>query len=58
MSSRLEITRRLAALQAAAAVPAPLPAAPAEMFMKTKPSGKNRSAIKAARKQSRKTRKK
>lgn len=51
--------KRVAALTfAASMVPPPLPVPPASMFENRAPSGKDRSKVKAARKQSRKTRRK
>lgn len=48
-----DLRRTASMLLAASLVPPPLPAPPASMFEKSKPSGKDRSKVKASRKQRR-----
>lgn len=53
-----EMKRIAAGLIVASIVPHPLPQPPASMFENRKPSGKDRSKVKAARKQRRMSRRK
>lgn len=53
-----DMKRIAASIIAASVVPPPLPQPPVSMFENRKPSGKDRSKVKAARKQARKARKK